>query len=157
MSDLTTSEEINTDATGVDATESPTEAAQEPANTPEAPEAVEAPEDATETPETFPRDYVEKLRKESAGYRDKAKRADDLAQRLHTALVEATGKLADARDLPFDEAHLDNPDALNGAIQSLLTDRPHLANRKPRGNVGQGATAAPDTVDLAGLLRARAS
>lgn len=134
---------------------------QEPVNAEEAPvEPEAAPEpvaDDTETPETFPRDYVEKLRKESAGYRERAKRADDLAARLHKALVAATGRLADPEDLPFDEAHLEDADALTAAVDALLARKPHLANRKPRGNVGQGATGPADTVDLAGLLRARAS
>lgn len=110
-----------------------------------------------EEQETFPRSYVEKLRKEAAGHRDRAKRADDLAQRLHTAIVGATGRLADARDLPFDESHLDDPAALSGAIDALLADKPHLATRRPMGNIGQGATSTSDTVDLAGLLRANAS
>ncbi len=48
-------------------------------------------------PETFPREYVKKLRKESAGYRERAQQADTYAQRLHTALVAATGRLADRR------------------------------------------------------------
>lgn len=141
--------------------QSPQDAAQTPETTTETPVEVEstadAVEDATGTPEAFPRSYVEKLRKENAGYRERAQRSDDLAQRLHTALVTATGKLADATDLPFTEEHLEDPEALNRAIQSLLTDKPHLASRKPRGSIGQGATGAADTVDLAGLLRARAS
>ena len=115
-------------------------------------------DDETEPePETFPRDYVEKLRRESAGYRDKAKRADDLATRLHTALVSATGRLADPTDLPFDEAHLDDPDALTAAVDVLLAAKPHLANRRPVGNVGQGASGDVGGVSLAGLLRAGAA
>ncbi|PQZ85601.1 hypothetical protein CQ018_19655 [Arthrobacter sp. MYb227] len=118
------------------------------------PEAVES--DSTD-PETFPREYVVKLRKESAGFRERAKRADDLATRLHTALVDATGKLADSRDLPFDEAHLSDSEALQEAIQSLLTERPHLASRKPMGNIGQGATNEAEAFGLGGLLRAHAN
>lgn len=106
--------------------------------------------------ETFPRSYVEKLRKEAAGHRDRAKRADDFAARLHTALVDATGRLADARDLPFDESHLDSPEALQEAIQSLLAERPHLASRKPSGNIGQGVAPVRNDVSLAGILRAGA-
>ena len=37
------------------------------------------------------------------------------AQRLHTELVRATGKLADPTDLEFAEEHLDDPDALAAA------------------------------------------
>ncbi|WP_417365047.1 hypothetical protein [Glutamicibacter arilaitensis] len=108
--------------------------------------------------ETFPRSYVEKLRKEAAGHRDRAKRADDLATRLHTALVEATGRLADARDLPFDESHLDDPQALSEAIDKVLADKPHLATRKPSGNIGQGVKSEGQaTISLGGLLRANAN
>lgn len=115
-------------------------------------ESVNEPED----PETFPRAYVEKLRKEAAGHRDRAKRADDLAARLHTALVEGTGRLADARDLPYEESHLDDPVALSEAIDAVLADKPHLATRKPIGNIGQGVAPVSNDVSLAGILRAGA-
>lgn len=110
----------------------------------------DAPEDDAET---FPREYVEKLRKENADARVKAKRADDLAARLHTALVAATGRLADPSDLPFDDAHLEDADALNAAVDALLARKPHLASRRPVGSIGQGATAPADSVSLAGILR----
>lgn len=107
--------------------------------------------------DTFSRAYVEKLRKESAGYRERAQRADDLAARLHTALVSATGRLADPTDLPFDAANLDDEQALSGAIDELLTRKPHLASRRPFGDVGQGNRgAAAEPVNLADMLRARA-
>ena len=91
-------------------------------------------------PDTFDRAYVEKLRQENGKYRQRAQRADDLAHRLHTALVEQTGKLADASDLPFDEKHLDDADSLTAAIDELLTAKPHLAARRVAGDIGQGAT-----------------
>lgn len=103
--------------------------------------------------ETFPREYVEKLRKEAADARVKAKRADDLAARLHTALVAATGRLADPSDLPFDDSHLEDAYALNAAVDALLARKPHLASRRPVGSIGQGATAPADSVSLAGILR----
>lgn len=106
--------------------------------------------------DSFPRSYVEKLRDENAKYRQRAQQSDDLAQRLHTALVAATGRLHDPTDIPFDEAHLDDPEALEAAIEDLVAKKPHLAARRPRGDVGQGATRSNSTVDLAGLLRARA-
>jgi len=120
-------------------------------------EVTEVTEDPEPEPETFPRDYVEKLRRESAGYRDKAKRADDLATRLHTALVSATGRLADPTDLPYDEAHLDDPEDLERAISDLLSRKPHLASRRVAGDVGQGASGDGGGVSLAGLLRAGAN
>lgn len=111
----------------------------------------------TPEPATFPRAYVEQLRKESAGYRDRARQADDLATRLHAALVGATGRLADPTDLPFDQAHLDDPEAMGTAMDDLLARKPHLASRRVRGDVGQGASGGSATsVDLAGLLRSRA-
>lgn len=107
--------------------------------TPETPDDVETPDDG----DTFPRTYVEQLRRENAEHRTKAKRADDLAARLHRAEVAATGKLADPSDLPFDEAHLDDPAALAAAIDALLTAKPHLASRRPVGDVDQGVRQDP--------------
>lgn len=106
---------------------------------------------------TFSRTYVEKLRRESAGYRERANQSDALAQRLHTSLVSATGRLADASDLPFDAAHLDDADALTGAIDELLTRKPHLASRRPNGDIGQGnrGAASEAPVNLADMLRSR--
>lgn len=105
--------------------------------------------------DSFPRKYVEELRQENGKYRQRAQRADDLAQRLHAALVTATGRLADASDLAFDEAHLDDADALAGAIDALLEQKPYLASRRPQGDVGQGVTSKAN-VDLAGILRSNA-
>ena len=108
-------------------------------------------------PDTFPRDYVEKLRKENAGYREKAKKSEVYARELFHARVAATGRLADPDDLPFDEALLDDRDALLGAVEDLLARKPHLGSRTPRGDVGAGATPSNDaTVDLAGILRQNA-
>jgi len=117
----------------------------------------EAPEAAQDDPETFPREYVEKLRKEAAEARTRAKRADDQARELFAAKVTATGRLADPSDLAYDEALVADSDALNAAIDALLTAKPHLASRTPRGDVGQGPTGGDSgTVDLAALLRAGA-
>lgn len=114
---------------------------------------IEGGEAITGDPETFPKAYVEKLRKEAADNRVKAKNADNLAARLHTSLVASTGKLADPSDLPFDEAHLDDPEALDAAIEELITAKPHLASRTPRGNIGQGVSGkAEDDFSLAGWL-----
>lgn len=107
-------------------------------------------------PETFPRSYVEELRQENGKYRQRAQQADAYAQRLHTELVRATGRLADPTDLPFDAEHLDDPDKLSTALDDLLTRKPHLANRRPVGDIGQGATPSGGTVDLAAILRQQA-
>ena len=139
------------------------EAAETPAEDVEAPadaEAVEGPEDGAEAlPEgdTFPRAYVEKLRRESAEYRVKAQRVDELGERLHAALVTADGRLADPGDLPYDPAYLDDPAALDQAVADLLARKPHLASRKPRGNIGMGANRpSDDSFSLAGLIRSKA-
>lgn len=107
--------------------------------------------------DTFPRSYVERLRDENAKYRQRAQRSDELAERLHRELVARTGRLADPADLPFDESHLDDPEALAEAVDELIAAKPHLASRRPTGSVGQGVTSgASTTVDLAGILRSRA-
>ena len=82
---------------------------------------------------------------------------DDLAQRLHTALVAATGRLADPTDLAFDDEHLADPEALGEAIDELLARKPHLASRRVVGDVGQGAIKSGEALDLAGMLRGLAS
>lgn len=104
-------------------------------------------------PDTFDRAYVEKLRQENGKYRQRAQRADNLAHRLHTALVEQTGKLADASDLPFDEKHLDDADSLTAAIDALISAKPHLAARRIAGDIGQGASKPSDGVNLLNILR----
>ena len=115
-----------------------------------------APEPADDA-ETFPRDYVLKLRDENAKYRQRAADRDEIAAKLHTALVQATGRLQDASDLAFDQTHLDDPQALTAALDALLTAKPHLANRKPTGNIGQGLSTASDTFSLSALLKSNAT
>lgn len=114
-------------------------------------------EEETTEPETFDRAYVEDLRKQAGDYRVKAKRTDDLAAALWTTKVAASGRLADPTDLtmPADADPLDQA-ALDTAIDTLLTAKPHLAARTPRGDVGQGASGASTGFDLGGILRSRA-
>lgn len=99
--------------------------------------------DPIEDADTFPRTYVEKLRRENAGHREKTKdaeaKADAIARRLHEALVAQTARLQDPTDLPFAAEHLDDPEALTAAIDALLEDKPHLRARKVAGDVGQGS------------------
>ena len=108
-------------------------------------------------PDTFPREYVQRLRDENAKYRQRAADRDTLAERLHLALVAATGRLADPTDLPYNEEHLADADNMVAALDDLLARKPHLATRKFAGSVGQGETGTADTVDLAGILRRNAS
>ncbi|MBP2455182.1 hypothetical protein [Mycolicibacterium lutetiense] len=121
-------------------------------DTPEGVSQTHTPDDA----ETFPREYVEKLRTENGKYRQRAGEADTLAQRLHSELVRATGRLADPTDLPFDEGHLADPDKLAGAINELLEAKPHLATRRPSGDIGQGQRGpATGSFSLLGMLKER--
>jgi hypothetical protein len=89
-------------------------------------------------PDSFPREVVEKLRQENGRYRQRAQEADTLAHRLHTELVRATGRLADPSDLEFNPDHLDDGESLAQAIDELLEQKPHLATRRPSGDIGQG-------------------
>ncbi|QZT54605.1 hypothetical protein [Mycolicibacterium austroafricanum] len=112
--------------------------------------------DPESDPDTFTRDYVEGLRQENGKYRQRAQRADELAHRLHTELVRATGKLADPTDLEFDEDHIADAAKMIAAIDDLLTRKPHLASRRPAGDIGQGPSPSAGTVDLAAILRGKA-
>ncbi len=140
-----------------------TDTAPEATDTEPTTEAPEAPQEPTTEPpasepepDTFPRAYVEKLRSENADYRNRAKVADELAQRLHTELVRATGKLADPTDMAFDAAHLEDPDTLAAAIDDLVARKPHLKARRVVGAVGQGESGTNTGVDLLGIMRGRA-
>lgn len=118
-------------------------------------------------PDTFPRDYVERLRKESAGYRERAGRADELGTRLLDATVRAHATaLADPTDLMtfgtadalMGEDGFPDPGKVTAAAEALATARPHLATRRVTGDAGQGprGTVPKPAPDLAAILRQRA-
>ena len=152
---MTTSADTLTDANGNP--EEPLEGTPADTARPDA-EDVHTVDTPEEEPDTFPRSYVEELRQENGKYRQRAQQTDKLAQRLHRSLVAATGRLQDPEDLEFSEDHLEDPEALTAAVDDLLARKPHLAARKLRGDVGQGTvSSSTDTVDLAGILRSRAS
>lgn len=115
--------------------------------------------DGNEGPDTFDRKYVEKLRKESGDYRTRAKaaeeRVDGLQRRLHAALVQADGRLADPTDLPFEPEHLEDEDALAAAIGALVERKPGLKARQYGGDVGAGDRATPKkpSTDLIEIIR----
>ena len=118
-------------------------------------------------PETFPRAYVEQLRDEAAKYRQRAGRADEATQRLLDATVRsaASSHLADPTDLltfadPDELVDGDGwPDVerITAAAEALAATKPHLAPRRPRGDIGQGATPSSQPVNLAAMMRERAS
>lgn len=89
-------------------------------------------------PKVFDEDYVKELREENKRYRLRAKQVDELSHRLHRELVKADGRLQDASDLDFDEAHLEDDEALKAAIDSLLESKPHLKARRATGDIGAG-------------------
>lgn len=112
-------------------------------------------------PDTFTREYVTDLRRESAEHRTRAKdaeaRAEQLAQTLWTERVGALGLLADPADLPYDPDTLDDPDAIRRQADELLARRPHLRTRRISARAGQGeGVAAADNVSLTGIMRSRA-
>ena len=132
--------------------------AQDPQDAPETDEVPETPlesQDGTEDPETFPRDYVQRLRDEAAAHRVRARDRDTLAERLVVALAAGTGRLADPDDLPRTPDLLADPTAENvtAAVEELLARKPHLASRRPTGDAGQGARPDEAGVSLLGLLR----
>ena len=145
----------NTTDTTAQEPENGTQTADETTTTPpDASDAAQGAQDASQgNAETFPREYVEKLRKEAAEARLKAKKADDYAQALFTARVAATGRLADPNDLPFNTDLVDDLPALEAAIDDLLAQHPHYAARTPRGDIGQGGAVRHDDIDLAAILR----
>lgn len=148
MEDSTSQGDQMTDEVIGDDTEIPeTEVHDEPVIEPS-----EGEPDTSAEPDTFDRAYVEKLRQENGKYRQRAQRADDLAKRLHTELVRATGKLADPTDLAFNEDHLGDTESLTSAIDELLTAKPHLAARRITGDVGQGVGTTAG-VNLAEIMR----
>ena len=116
---------------------------------------------------TFPRTYVEQLRRESAEHRTRAKRADELESRLLATIIrEATSEiLEDPEDLWrghetadfLDDDGYPDESKVRTAAEDLARSKPHLAKRRAAGDVDQGARSEPpEPVSLAGILRERA-
>lgn len=124
-----------------------------------APDPVE-PDDVEPEPEVFPRDYVDRLRRENAEHRTKAtkaaEKAEQLAEQLWTERVAALGVLADPTDLPYDADALGDPAAILAAAEELLARKPHLRTRRITARVGQGEGTAGETISLAAMMRQRA-
>lgn len=112
---------------------------------------------------TFSRTYVEKLRRESQGYRERAKLGDTALSRLtESTMKEVTNPiLIDPSDLEYDEESMSDdegfpdPEKIKDAATALVEKKPHLGKR-PKGNIGQGTRSSEDGFNLAGILRSRA-
>lgn len=98
---------------------------------------------------------IQRLRKENAAARVKAKETEALARKVHTALVSATGRLVDPEVLPYDPEHLTDTEKLCVAIDKLTEAKPYLKALKASGDAGQGNRGSADSgeVSLLGLMR----
>lgn len=113
---------------------------------------------------TFPRKYVEELRRESQGYRERAKKGETALSRLTDSVMrEATNKiLIDPSDLEYDEETMSDedgfpdPEKIKDAATKLIEKKPHLAYRRPKGDIGQGHRSKDEDFSLADILRNRA-
>lgn len=107
--------------------------------------------------ETFPREVVERLRRENASHRERARdataRADALAAELWHERVAALGVLADPADLPFDADALADPARIASLADELVAAKPHLRSRRITARVGQGERNGTPPVSLLGMLR----
>lgn len=105
-------------------------------------------------------DDIRALRSESAKHRkqrnEERDRAAGLERRLFQAMVEQTGMLVDARDMPFDAALLEDDDTLRGAVEAYAEDRPHLKARSFPREFGPDRGDAGGSETLAGILRRNA-
>ncbi|MEX0983671.1 MAG: hypothetical protein WD096_01330 [Actinomycetota bacterium] len=122
---------------GTAAPETDAEAASQGAGSEGDPAATSEPE------ETFDRAYVERLRRESAEYRTRARRAEELESRLSDAVVRegAAGVLEDPDDLLrhreaddlLDDDGFPDVEKVRSAARELVATKPHLTTRRPEG------------------------
>lgn len=118
-------------------------------------------EQSSDDGESFPRVYVEQLRRKQQTYRHRAKvaerRAEQLSRELYRSRVDELGLLADPDDMAYDDELLMNGDALRDAVTELVRTKPHLAARRVRGNIGQhDEPAGSSGPTLGAILRANA-
>jgi hypothetical protein len=118
--------------------------------------------------ETFPREYVEQLRKENAERRKRAEELEGRNAKLVAGLLRAEvvtdGRLADPADLldGVDATALlgddgaPDPEKVKAAVSELLGRKPHYAKRIS-GDVGQGARPGPGdpNEELWGIIQSR--
>lgn len=125
----------------------------------------------------YPAEIVQNLRREAADRRRKARDADQarqaaddrvaqLSERLiaasvaqhATTLADPADLLAhvDAADLTDDDG-MPDPAKITSSATALLVKKPHLASRRPAGDIDQGARSdAREAVDFADVLRGAA-
>ena len=160
---MNTEDEDTTPAGDEDTTEQPDPAGDE--DTTEQPDPAEGDDDEGELEDgdSFPRAYVQKIRDRAAGYRTRAKSAEDRAAELERALfterVRALDVLADPEDLPFSAELLDDHDALVDAVDTLVAKRPHYRRRGTTDPAGTGSRErgrGHDSVSLSAIMRGNA-
>ena len=161
---ITEDEQDTTPAGDEDTTEQPAPAAGDE-DTTEQPAPAEGDDDEGELEDgdSFPRAYVQKIRDRAAGYRTRAKSAEDRAAQLERALfterVRALDVLADPEDLPFSAELLDDHDALVDAVDALVARRPHYRRRGTTDPAGTGSRERGrgyDSVSLSAIMRGNA-
>ena len=118
-------------------------------------------EPADDAGDSFPRAYVEQLRRKQQTYRHRAKvaerRAEQLSRELYRSRVDELGLLADPDDMEYDDELLMDGDALRDAVSELVRTKPHLAARRVRGNIGQHEQPAGEAgASLGAILRRNA-
>jgi hypothetical protein len=115
-------------------------------------------------PETFDREYVEKLRAENADARTKRKAAEDARDAALGRVWEAeraracAGILADPTDLDgtvdmLDEHGVPDYERIKAAAEELTKAKPHLKPRRPSEPIDQGARSETESVSLLDKFR----
>jgi hypothetical protein len=124
----------------------------------------------------YPAEIVQRLRQEAAERRTRARESDEASQaaaarteRALHALWEARRDaatrdlLADPTDLDgtldmLDDDGLPDSDRIRAAAEALVAAKPHLASRRPAGDIDQGARGTvPEPVNLAAIIRQAAN
>ena len=127
----------------------------------------ETPAPAAGEEETFPRSFVEQLRRESAEHRTLAKRADDMEARLLSAVARrgdpryprgSRGRVAGSRgERVAQRGRASRPREGSRRRRGAGCLEPHLAKRRLLGDIDQGARPeSSQAPNLAGMLRERA-
>lgn len=116
-------------------------------------------EATTGDPDTFPAEYVRRLRAEAAEARVKAKIADTANEHLLAAYAANDGRLVDVEALALDDTLIGDDGLVDRAkvserIGELIAAKPHLASRKPTTPLPMGVQPeAPAEVGWLSVLR----